>query len=125
MSKTFDKETISELQKIRRANNAVLGCSQILHEHSINKDCTPGRLGAYVQLTPQQACGLLYAIEACSRTIDDSFSGYLENRGVNWDDEHLPEVRKEAQATAEMINGDITYAEFERRLSEGDAETAH
>jgi len=125
MTKTFDKETISELQKIRRANNAVLGCSQILHEHSVNKECVPGRLGAYIQLTAQQACGLLYAIEACSRTIDDSFSSYLQDRGVNWDDEHLPEVGKTAQAHAEMINGDITYAEFERRLSRDDAELAH
>ncbi len=125
MSKAFDKETISELQKIRRANNAILGCAQILSEHGINKECMPHKLGAWLQLTPQQACGLQYAIETCARFTDDLFTDYLENLGVYWDNEHPPKVRKEAQATAEMINGDITYAEFERRLSECDAETAH
>ena len=112
MSKSFDKETISELQKIRRANNAVLACSQILSEHDTLKECTPGRLGAYLQLTPQQACGLLYAIEACSRTIDDSFNGYLEERGVNWEDEHLPEVRKEAEALAALQTGKIDFSQY-------------
>ena len=121
MSESFDKETISELQKIRRANNAILGCSQILIEHTTLKECTPGHLGAYLQLTAQQAGGLLYAIEACSRTIDDSFNGYLEDRGVNWEDEHLPEVRKEAEARAEMLRGDITYAEFEKKVDGEDS----
>ena len=78
MSKSFDKETISELQEIRRANHAVLGCSQILNQHDTLKECTPNGLGAYVQLTADQACGLLFAIEACSRTIAELFNGYLE-----------------------------------------------
>ncbi len=114
MSKSFDKETISELQKIRRANNAVLGCSQILSEHDTLKECTPGRLGAYLQLTAQQACGLLYAIEACSRAITDTFNGYLEERGVGWEDEHLPEVRREAEANAAMQTGEISFPEYEK-----------
>ncbi len=114
MSKSFDKETITELQKIRRANEAVLGCSQILSEHNTLKECMPGRLGAYLQLTPQQAHGLLYAIEACSRTIDDLFSNYLEDRGVCWEDEHLPDIRIEAEAHAAMQAGEISFPEYEK-----------
>ncbi len=116
MSNTFDKETISKLQDIRRANNAILGCSQILQEHDVLKECTPGRLGPYLQLTPQQACGLMFAIEACARFTDDLFEGHLDDRGVGWTDEHLPEVRKEAEALAEMLSGDITYAQYEKKL---------
>ena len=116
MSKTFDKETISKLQDIRRANNAILGCSQILQEHDVLKECTPGKPGPYLQLTPDQAGGLMFAIEACARFTDDLFNEYLEDRGVNWTDEHLPEVRKEAEALAEMISGDITYAQYEKKL---------
>ncbi len=116
MSKTFDESTIAELQKIRRANNAVLGCSQILSEHYTLKECTPGRLGAWLQLTPQQACGLHYAIEACSRTIDDSFNGYMEDRGVNWDDEHLPEVRKEAEARDQLIRREIDFDQYKKEM---------
>ncbi len=119
MSKSFDKETITELQKIRRANEAVLGCSQILSEHNTLKECMPNRLGAYLQLTAQQACGLLYAIEACSRTITDTFNGYLEERGVGWEDEHLPEVRREAEAHAAMQAGEISYPEYQKRVGAG------
>ena len=105
MSHTFDKETISKLQDIRRANNAILGCSQILQEHDALKECTPGRPGPYLQLTSQQECGLMYAIEACARFTDDLFTEYLEDRGVLWTDEHLPEVRKEAEALYQLRQG--------------------
>jgi len=114
MSKSFDNETITELQKIRRANEAVLGCSQILSEHNTLKECSPGRLGAYLQLTSQQACSLLFAIEACSRTVADTFDDYLEERGVGWEDEHLPEVRIEAEAHAAMQAGEISFPEYEK-----------
>ena len=118
MSKNLDENVISELQKIRRANNAILGCAQILNENMVLKACIPGRLGAYLQVTPQQECALIFAIEACSRFTDDLFTNYLEDLGVNWDDEHLPEVRKEAEAHAEMISGKITYVEYERKLND-------
>ncbi len=60
--------------------------------------------------------GLLFAIEACARTISDEFDNHLEdNFDVYWLDEVCPEVTAEAQACAEMLSGDITYAEFEKR----------
>ena len=120
MSKNLDENVISELQKIRRANNAILGCAQILNESIVLKACIPGRLGAYLQVTSQQECGLIFAIEACSRFTDDLFTEYLEDLGIGWSDEHLPEVRKEAEAHAEMISGKITYAEYERKLNDED-----
>ena len=116
MSKTLDRGAISKLQDIRRANNAILGCSQILHEHDVLKECTPGRLGAYLQLTPQQACGLMFAIEACARFTDELFTNYLEGLGVGWTDEHLPEVRKEAEARDQLIRREIGFDEYKDRL---------
>ena len=114
MSKTFDKETISKLQDIRRANNAILGCSQILQEHDVLKECTPGKPGPYLQLTPDQAGGLMFAIEACARFTDDLFNEYLEDRGVNWTDEHLPEVREAAESADAFQRGEIDFEQFKK-----------
>ena len=116
MSEKFDENVISELQKIRRANHAILGCAQILNEHTVLKECTPGRLGAYLQVTAEQECGLLYAIETCSRFTDDLFSNYLETLGVNWSDEHLPEVREQAEAMDQLQSGEINFEQYKDRL---------
>ncbi len=116
MSMTFDKETISKLQDIRRANHAILGCSEILQEHDVLKECTPGTPGPYLQLTVQQACGLMFAIEACSRFTDNLFADYFEDLGVYWTDEHLPDVRNEAEALDLMKRGEISYGEYEKRI---------
>ena len=58
----------------------------------------------------------MFAIEACARFTDDLFEVHLDDRGVGWADEHLPEVRKEAEALAEMLSGNINYAEYEKKL---------
>jgi len=114
MSNTFDKETISKLQDIRRANNAILGCSQILQEHDVLKECIPDQPGPYLQLTTQQACGLMFAIEACARFTDDLFTEYLEDRGILWTDEHLPEVRKAAESAGAFQRGEIDFEQFKK-----------
>lgn len=60
--------------------------------------------------------GLHYAIEACSRDIARTFDEHLEEIGVNWLDEICPTVTEEAQARAEMQSGEITYAEYQKRV---------
>ncbi len=59
---------------------------------------------------------LHYAIEACSRDIARTFDEPPEEIGVNWLDEICPTVTEEAQARAEMQSGEITYAEYQKRV---------
>ena len=100
-------EIISQLQRIRRANNGVRGCSEILTEHSVNKESVHIRPGAVIVLTAQQELGLLYVIEATAQMVDDLFYD-LEKQGVEWSEEHMPEVRKEAE---EYIAREKTWAD--------------
>ncbi len=44
------------------------------------------------------------------------FDEHLEEIGVEWLDDICPKVTVEAQASAEMRSGDITYAEYEKKL---------
>jgi len=118
MSKTFDKRAISELQKVRRANNGVLACARIINEHHQNDGRVPRGGSAWILLDSQHLGGLVFAIEACSEMIDDLFTNEIEDHGVLWHDEHLPEVRKEWEATSALDSGEIDYAEFRKRLDE-------
>ncbi len=63
-----------------------------------------------------QEGGLFYATEACSERISDLFHTDLEKLGVNWQDDFMPELSTKAKASAEIRSGDITYAEFEKRV---------
>ncbi len=111
------KGTISQLQQIRRANAGIRSCIEILNEHSINNGSVPGEPCVWIRLDPDQEGGLFYAIEACSERISDIFDTDLEKLGVNWQDDFMPELSTEAKASAEMHRGDITYAEYEKRVN--------
>ena len=113
----FDKQTISRLQEIRRANAAIKACAEILNEHSANQASVPSGPQVFIRIDPSQEMGLTFAIEACARKIAEDMDAYFEGLGVNWLDDICPEVTAEAQAQAEMQSGDVTYADFEKRVS--------
>ncbi len=116
IKESLSAETVSRLQRIRRVNAGIRGCIEILNEHGANEPSIPSGAKVFIRLEGQQEMGLLYAIEACSRTISDELDNRLEDDfDVYWLDQICPEVTAEAQAHAEMMNGDITYAEFEKR----------
>ena len=48
------ERTICNLQRIRRANNGMRGCAEILIQHSVNKESANTSPGAYIVLTVQQ-----------------------------------------------------------------------
>ena len=112
--------TIRQLQQIRRANQGIRACVEVLNEHSINNGSIPGGPCVWIRLDADQEGGLLYAIEACSKRISDLFDNDLEKLGVKWQDEFMPELSAEAEAHAEMVRGDITYAEYEKKLNDED-----
>jgi len=112
----LSEKTIWMLQQVRRANSAIMGCIEILNEHGVNKDCGASNPGVFIQLEVHQEIGLHYAIDTCSRDIARIFDEHLEEIGVEWLDEICPKVTAEAKAHAEMLNGDITYAEYEKKL---------
>jgi hypothetical protein len=114
MSKNFVSHTIQKLQRIRRANNGIRGCAEILAEHSINSEGMLVRPGANILLTSQQEIGLLYVIEACSDMIDELFYDF-EKKGVNWSDEHLPQVRKDCEIHSSYLREDISFEEFKEK----------
>ncbi len=49
-----------------------------------------------------EECRVLFAIEACAQRIADEMNGYFEKFGVNWHDEHLPQITKEARNLNEL-----------------------
>ena len=112
----LSEKTIWMLQQVRRANAAVIGCIEVLNEHSCNEPSIPVGPRVFIQLEVHQEMGLHFAIEACSRDIARIFDEHLEDIGVNWLDEICPKVTAEAQAAAEMHSGKITYAEYEQRV---------
>ena len=116
MSEAFDDRTISELQKIRRANNAVLACATILNEDHQNDGCVPNGGQAWIRLNSQQKGGLVFAMEACAEMIDGLFTNYFEDRGIRWHDDHLPHIKEESAAMAALDSGEIDYPEFSRRV---------
>ena len=113
----LSEQTIWLLQQVRRANAGITGCIEILNEDGVNEPSIPGKPEVFIRLETHQRMGLEFAIEACSRDIARIFDDHLEDLGVEWLDDVCPKVTEEAQAVAEMQSGDITYAEFEKRVS--------
>ena len=112
----LSEKTIWMLQQVRRANAGIIGCIEILNEDGINEPSIPGGPTVFIRLECHQRMGLEFAIEACSRDIARIFDNHLEDLGVEWLDDICPKVTEEAQAVAEMQSGDITYAEFEKKM---------
>ncbi len=56
----------------------------------------------FIRLTVMEACRVLFAIEACAQGIADEMNGFIEKFGVNWHDEHLPQITKEARNLNEL-----------------------
>ncbi len=112
----LSEKTIWMLQQVRRANAAIIGCIEILNEDGVNEACAASNPGVFIRLETHQATGLHYAIEACSRDIARIFDEHIEEIGVEWLDEIRPKETEEAQAYAEMQSGDITYAEYQKRV---------
>ncbi len=112
----LSEKTIWMLQQVRRANAAIIGCIEIINEHDVNKECGAYNPGVFIQLEPHQEMGLHFAIDACSRDIARIFDEHLEEIGVNWLDEICPKVTEEAQAFAKMRSGEITFAEYQKRV---------
>ena len=107
---------LSQLRSIRRANAGIGACATILNEHSTNQDCTPATPGVYIQLTPDDAASLVYAVETCSRFIGEALEDLHVFGDVMWDDEYLPDVRRQADLRQQMQDRKIPYQEFERRV---------
>ncbi len=64
-AKQREDKTIRNLQQIRRTNNGIRGCAELLIEHDVNKESVKPYPGANIVLTAQQESGLHYVIEAC------------------------------------------------------------
>ncbi len=79
----LNEKTIWMLQQARRANAAIIGCIEVLNEHSCNEPSIPAGPGVFTRLEAHQEMGLHYAIEACSRDIARIFDNDLEELGVN------------------------------------------
>jgi len=113
----LDEETIRRLQDIRRANEAIRACVQILCEHCSNDGSIPSGPSVFIRLGPNQEMGLNFAIEACSKHIKSEFDDYLEELGVFWSEEFSPDLNRQVQAVDELHNGEITFDEFESRVN--------
>ena len=114
MSNEFDERTIRELQRIRRANNGILGCVRILNEHQSHGGSIPANKGAWIRLDAEQESGLAFAIEACADMIDELFESYFDDYGVGWDEEHLPEIRREAESMESYLSGKTSFDDFKK-----------
>ena len=112
----LEEETIRRLQDMRRANEAICACVQILNDHGSNDGSIPSGASVFVRLDPNQVMGLNFAIEACSRHIKSEFDDFLEELGVYWLDEFSPDLNRQAEAVYELHNGEITFADFEKRV---------
>ncbi len=100
-SKQLDEKTIQKLQEIRRANEAIKACAEILNEHGSNDGSIPSVPCVFIRVNAAQEMGLTFAIEACANKIAGEMNSYFEGFGVNWLDEICPNTTKEAQAMAE------------------------
>jgi len=56
----------------------------------------------FIRLTVIEECRVPHAIEACAQRIADESNGHFELFGVNWHDEHLPQITKEARNSNEL-----------------------
>ncbi len=113
----LDEETIRRLQNIRRANEAICACVEILNEHGSNQGSIPSGPSVFIRLDANQEAGLIYAIEACATRIRREFDNNLEELGVNWSEEFSPDLNRQAEAADELYNGEITFDEFESRVN--------
>ena len=113
----LSKETIRRLQDMRRANEAIGACVEILNEHGANGGSIPGGPSVFIRLDPSQEVGLIFAIEICQKKVQNEFDDYFEELGVDWLDEFSPDLNRQAQAADELQNSEITFAEFEKRAS--------
>jgi len=64
-AKQLDELTVQKLQEIRRANEAIKACAEILNEHGSN-DGIPAGPRVFIRFEPNQVMGLTFAIEACA-----------------------------------------------------------
>ena len=72
--------------------------------------------GPFIRLEVDHEMGILFAIEACSDVVADLFNGPLEEAGVGWMDEWLPELGKEAVAQDQLQRGEINFEQFKEEL---------
>ena len=107
--KSRKEDTIRSLQKIRRANNGMRGCAEILIQHSVNKESVRPYPGANIVLTVQQALGLNYVIEACADMIDKLFYDLEDELNIEWSEDHMPEVRQEAESMEAYLSGKTSF----------------
>ncbi len=112
----LDEATVSMLQTIRRANSGIKGCVEILNEHGSNGGSLPVSIGPWICLAPNQEMGLLLAIEACSRRISDLFDGPFEDMGVNWNDDWMPDLGREAEAVNQLTRHEIDFDQFKEKM---------
>ena len=105
---------IEKLQQIRRANNGMRGCAEILIEHDVNKESVNTSPGANIVLTVQQEAGLHYVIEACADMIDGLFYDLEDELEIQWTEEHLPEVSEAAESAGAFERGEINFEQFKK-----------
>ena len=108
------EETIRDLQKMRRANNGMRGCAEILIQHSVNKESVKTYPCANIVLTVQQEAGLHYVIEACAGLIDKLFYDIEDDLNIEWTEDHLPEVREEAESLGAYLSGKTSFEQFKK-----------
>ena len=113
-AKYLRENRICKLQQIRRANNGMRGCAEILIQHSVNKESVNTSPGANVVLTVQQVAGLHYVIEACADMIDGLFYDLEDELEIQWTEEHLPKVREEAESAGAFQRGEINFEQFKK-----------
>ena len=113
-AKQRKENRICKLQQIRRANNGMRGCAEILIQHSVNKESVNPSPGANIVLTVQQEIGLHYVIEACADMIDGLFYDLEDELEIEWTEAHLPEVRKEAESAGAFERGELDFEQFKK-----------
>jgi len=87
------ENAIRDLQKMRRANNGMRGCAEILIQHAVNKEGVKTYPCANIILTVQQEAGLHYVIEACADMIDKLFYDIEDEHNIGWTEDHLHSIR--------------------------------
>ncbi len=107
-----DDNTVGYLQQIRRTNNGIRGCAELLIEHSVNKESVRTSPGANIVLTVQQEAGLHYVIEACADLIDKLFYDIEDDLNIGWNEEHLPEIRVQAESMESYFEGRTSFEQF-------------
>jgi hypothetical protein len=67
------KEIVGTLQQIRRANNGMRACAEILIENGSNSAPIPSGPSVFLRITTNQEAGLHFAIEGCAELVDRLF----------------------------------------------------